>query len=271
MSGVGRLAAHAVALGAALALSAVAPGTAGAVSDLVITEHAVPATASTGETVQARVTVQNVGDTPTEDYTEVRWEATDGEGFVLGDFVMDPPVCPPGTELASAGICSIATPIAPGESVTAVFSGSTRFPGVVEARALVYDIGTGLSASDNRPLTITGPELPEPAGPRISRLRVDDRSVRPGERATLRFMLDRDAKVLQISLWRCLGPTGCRRVKFVFNSVRIRKGRQGGNTATYRLPADLAPGRYRLTAGAREPFHRQIWRSVRIRVLPARR
>jgi hypothetical protein len=136
---------------------------------------------------------------------------------------------------------------------------------------LVYDLGTGLSARDNRPLTITGPELPEPAGPRISRLRVDDRSLRPGERATLRFMLDRDAKEVQISLWRCLGRTGCRRVEFVFNSVKARKGRQGRNRMTYRLPADLAPGSYRLTAGAAEAFHRQIWRSVRIRVLPPRR
>ena len=201
-------AAHAVALGAALALSAVAPGTAGAVSDLVITEHVVPATASTGETVQARVTVKNAGDTPTEANTDVQWDATDAEGGVLGEFLLDPPVCPPGTELASAGLCSIATPIAPGESVTAVFSGSTRFPGVGEARALVYDAGTGVSALDNRPLTITGPELPEPAGPRISRLRVDDRSLRPRERATLRFMLDRDAEEVQISLWRCLGATG---------------------------------------------------------------
>ena len=266
-----RLPAHAAALGAALALSAVAPATAGAVSDLVITEHAVPATASTGETVQARVTVKNAGDTPTEANSEVRWDVTDGEGFALGEFLMDPPVCPPGTELASAGLCNIAAPIAPGESVTAVFSGSTRFPGVVEARALVYDAGTGLSALDNRPLTITGPELPEPAGPRISRLRVDDPRVRPGERATLRFMLDRAAKEVQISLWRCLGRTGCRRVEFVLNSVKTRKGRQGRNTMTYRLPADLAPGRYRLTAGAREPFHRQIWRSVRIRVRPPRR
>ena len=266
-----RLPVHAFALGTALALSAVAPVAARAVSDLVITEHAVPATARTGETVQARVTVKNAGDTPTEDNTELRWEATNGEGFILGEFQMDPPVCPPGTELASAGTCSIATPIAPGESVTAVFSGSTRFPGVVQARVLAYDLGTGLSTRDNRPLAITGPELPEPAGPRISRLRVDDRSSRPGERATLRFTLDRDAEEVQISLWRCLGRTGCRRVEFVLNSVKVRKGRQGQNTMTYRLPADLAPGRYWLTAGAWQAFHRQIWRSERIRILPPRR
>jgi len=270
VNGVRRLPVHAFALGTALALAAVAPGAARAVSDLVITEHVVPATARTGETVQARVTVKNAGDTPTEDNTELRWEATNGEGFVLGEFRMDPPVCPSGTELASAGTCSIATPIAPGESVTAVFSGSTRFPGVVEARVLAYDLGTGLSARDDRPLTITGPELPEPAGPRISRLRVADRSLRPGERATLRFTLDRDAEV-QISLWRCLGRTGCKRVEFVFYSVKVRQGRQGQNTTTYRLPAGLAPRRYRLTVGAWEAFHRQIWRSERIRILPPRR
>lgn len=135
-----RLPARAAALGAALALTAIAPATATAASDLVITEHVVPATVSTGETVQARVTVKNVGDAPTEADSEVRWEAT-----------------------------------------------------------------------------------------------------------------------------------GCRRAEFVFNSVRVRKGRQGRNKLTYRLPAGLAPGRYRLTAGAWEAFHRQISRSVRIRVLPPRR
>jgi hypothetical protein len=62
-------------VGVALVIALAAPATAGAVPDLRVTEHLGPATASTGDVVQARVTVTNVGDTSTEVRTEVRWEA----------------------------------------------------------------------------------------------------------------------------------------------------------------------------------------------------
>ena len=247
-----------------------APAAAGAVPDLRVTEHVVPATASTGDVVQARVTVTNVGDTPTEARTEVGWDATNDEGFIITDFVMRPAVCPPGSEDLGLGPCLISTPIAPGASVTALFSGSSRRAVVLEARASVVDLGTGLSEQDTKPLTITGPTLPEPPGPRISRLTIDDRRLRPGERARLRFTLDRTAKVLHVSLWRCPGRTGCRRAQFVPYSTITRRGRRGPNTLPYPLPTRLAPGRYRITTWAYEAFRRQLPRSLTFRVLPRR-
>jgi hypothetical protein len=266
-------------LAVALVILLAAPATAGAAPDLRISEHVVPATASTGEVVQARLTVTNVGDTPTEGNTEVDWKATDEEGFIT-DFVQRPPVCPPGAaQLGSAAsACYIDTPIAAGASVTAVFSGSSRVAAVLEARARV-DFGTGLSDYDTKPLTITGPTLPEPPGPRISDLTLEDRRLRPGERALLRFRLDRPAKVLRAFLSRCLGRTGCRRRQFVPNSTITRSGRRGPNTLRYPLPrrdfrlgavVPLAPGRYRITVGAYEPFRQQLFQSVRLRVLPLR-
>jgi hypothetical protein len=270
-------------LAVVLVILLAAPATAAAAPDLRISEHVVPATASTGEVVQARVTVTNVGDTPTEGTTEVGWQATNEEGFIMDEFVRRPPVCPPGTEDIGPGpgtSCYISTPIAAGASVTAVFSGSSRVAISLEARASVVGPGgTGLSDHDTKPLTITGPTLPEPPGPRISDLTLEDRRLRPGERAVLRFRLDRQAKVLHAGLWRCLGTTGCRRRKFVLLSGITRTGRQGRNTLRYPLPrrgfvngafAPLAPGRYRITVWAYEPFRRQIPQSVRLRVLPLR-
>ena len=258
-------------VGVVLLIVLAAPATAGAVPDLRVTEHLVPATASTGELVEARVTVTNAGDTPNESTTEIEWQATNDEGFIMPDFVMRPAVCPAGSEDLGSGsttACVINTPIAPGASVTAVFSGSSRRALVLEARASVRDTGTGVWNLDTKPLTISGPTLPEPAGPRVSRLTLEDRRLHPGERARLHFRLDRPAKLLYASLSRCLGRTGCRRARFVLNSVIARRGRRGRNTLRYPLRADLAPGRYRITVWAYEPFRRLIRQSVTLRVLP---
>jgi len=254
----------------ALVILLAVPATAGAVADLRVVDHVVPTTASTGDVVQARVTVMNVGDTATEASTELRWAATNDEGFINGDFVMRRPVCPPGSEDLGPGPCLIRTPIAPGASITAVFSGSSRRAAILEARASVMDSSTGLSDRDTKPLTITGPTLPEPPGPRISRLSLEDQRLRPGERARLRFTLDRSAKTLHASLWRCLGRTGCRRAELVLNSTITRRGRRGPNTLSYPLPPGLARGRYRITLSAYEPFRRQLPRSVKFRVVPRR-
>ena len=259
-------------LGVVLVVLLAAPAAAHAVSVLRVTEHVVPASASTGELVQARVTVTNVGDTPTEATTEVEWDAIDDQGGIIADFVMRPPVCPPGAEgLGPGSPCLISTPIAAGASVTALFSGSSRRAAVIVARARVVDGGTGLSDHHTKALSITGPTLPEPAGPRISRLTLEDRRLRPGQRARLRFTLDRRAKTLHTSLWRCRGRTGCRRAQFVPSSTITTRGRRGPNRLAYSLPARLAPGRYRLTVWPYEAFHRLFARSVTFRVLPRRR
>lgn len=260
-----------LAVGVVVLIVLAVPPTAGAAPDLRVTEHLVPATASTGEVVEARVTVMNAGDTSTESKTEVEWQATNDEGFIMPDFVMRPAVCPAGSEDPGPGsttVCLINTPIAPGASVTAVFAGSSRRALVLEARASVRDWGSGVSNLDTKRLTISGPTLPEPAGPRVSRLTLEDRRLHPGERARLRFRLDRPAKQLYASLSRCLGRTGCRRARFVLNSVIARRGRRGPNTMRYPLPADLAPGRFRITVWAYEPFRRLIRQSVTLRVLP---
>jgi hypothetical protein len=261
------------ALGVALLMFPAAPGTALAVPDLRVTEHLVPATAGTGEVVKASVTVTNMGDTSTESATEVEWHVTNEEGFIMPEFVMRPAVCPPGSEEPGSGstnLCLINTPIAPGASVTAAFSGSSRRALVLEARASVRDSGTGVTNLDTQPLTISGPTLPAPTGPRVSHLTLEDRRLRPGERARLRFRLDRPAKTLYASLSRCLGRRGCRRARFVLNSVIARRGRRGPNRLRYPLPADLAPGRYRITVWAYEPFRRLIQQSVTLLVLSRR-
>jgi hypothetical protein len=167
------------------------PATAGAVPDLRVTEHVVPATAATGQLVEARVTVTNLGDTATESKTEVDWEATNDEGFIVPKFELGTATCPPGSEdMGGAGnICVIGAPIAPGTSVTAVFSGSSRFALVLEARASVYDRGTGVSTSDTKPLTISGPTIPLPLAPRITSLTLDAGRLRPGQRARLRYRI----------------------------------------------------------------------------------
>ena len=244
---------------------------AGAVADLRIVEHVVPTTARTGDVVEARVTVTNVGDTATEAGTEVQWAATNSEGSIDADFVMRRPVCPPGSAGVGLGPCLISTAIAPGASITARFSGSSRRAAILEARVSVTDSGTGLNQYDTKPLTITGPTLLEPPGPRISRLSLEDSVLRPGERARLRFTLDRPASPLRAGLFRCLGRTGCRRARFVIFSGITRRAKGGPNTLAYSLPAQLARGRYRITVSAYEPFHRELPRSVRLLVVPRRR
>jgi hypothetical protein len=259
-----------LAVGVFLLIALAAPHAAVAVPDLRVTEHLVPATAGTGEVVEARVTVTNAGDTSTESTTEIEWQATNDEGFIMPDFVMRPAVCPAGSEDSGSeptNVCIVTAPIAPGASMTAVFSGSSRYALVLQARAIARDLGSGVSNLDTQPLTISGPTLPEPAGPRVSHLTLEARRLHPGERAQLRFTLDRPAKHLYASLSRCLGRTGCRRARFVLNSVIARRGRRGPNTMRYPLPVDLASGRYRITVWAHEAFHREIQRSVTLRVL----
>jgi hypothetical protein len=264
---------RALAFGLLLAIFLAVPGAAGAVPDLKVTGHVVPASVRTGELVEARVTVTNVGDTPTQVNSEISWHATNGEGFFVDGFRMREAVCPPGSAPLAPGpadTCQVSSPIEPGASLTAVFAGSSRIPLALEPRARAVTGDTGLYDVDTRPLTITGPVLPEPAGPRVSGLSIKDRSLAPGARAVLRFKLNRAAKTLHAALFRCRGKAGCRRVEFVVFSGITRRGRSGANTLRYRLPADIDPGRYRITVWAYEPFHRQLPRSVTLRVLPRR-
>jgi hypothetical protein len=262
-----------LALGHVLAIFFIAPATAEAVPSLQVTEHVLPVSARTGEVVQARVTVTNVGNTPTQESSEISWEATNEEGFINTAFAMRAPVCPLGSAPPGPGpgnSCQVSSPIEPGATLTAAFSGSSRTPLVLEARARVVTGDTGLSDVDTTPFTINGPALPEPPGPRVSGLTIEDRSLTPGARATLRFKLDRAAKFLHASLFKCRGKRRCRRVDLVGFSTITTRGRSGANTLRYRLPAGLAPGRYRITVWAYEAFHRQLPRSVSLRVLPRR-
>ena len=74
------------------------------------------------------MTVTNVGDTPTEGRSEIGWDATDGEGFIVTDFAMREAVCPPGSAPPGPGpasICVVSSAIEPGASLTAVFAGSS--------------------------------------------------------------------------------------------------------------------------------------------------
>ena len=141
-----------------------------AVPDLQVTGHVVPAEIRTGDVLEARVTVTNVGDTATEAETVIEWRATDEEGGGFSELVMRPPVCPPGAE--APGFCRLTAPIAPGASVTAIFSGLARAPGALQARVSVFDAGRVAYAQDMQRFTITGPALPEPAAPRVSDLSV---------------------------------------------------------------------------------------------------
>jgi hypothetical protein len=249
--------------GLVVALLLAYPATAGAVSDLRVTEHLVPSTATTGQLVEARVTVTNLGDTATESKTEIEWDATDDEGGV-SEFELRKAVCPAGSEdTGGAGnLCVVGAPISPGGSVTAVFSGSSRFALVLQARVRVYDSGTGIYTTDTQPLTISGPTIPLPLAPRITSLTLDAGRLHPGQRARLRYRLERRAKTVYAMLLRCLGRSGCRRTRFVLNSVVKAPGRRGRNTLRYPLPARLEPGRYRIRLWTEEPGHRQHVRSV---------
>jgi hypothetical protein len=244
------------------------PATAAAVPDLHITEHAVPATAATGQLVEARVTVTNAGDTATESKTEIQWSATNDEGFIMDDFELRPATCPPGSEdMGGAGnICLIGTPIAPGASVTAVFSGSSRYPLSLEARASANDWGTGVTTTDTKPLTISGPVIPLPLAARITSLSLAPGRLHAGDRARLTYRLERRAQKAYVMLLRCLGASGCRRMRFVLNSVVSAPRRPGRNTLRYRLPANLEPGRYRIKLWTSERGHRDHSRSVTLRV-----
>jgi len=249
--------------GLVVALLLAYPATAGAVSDLRVTEHLVPSTATTGQLVEARVTVTNLGDTATESKTEIEWDATDDEGGV-SEFELRKAVCPAGSEdTGGAGnLCVVGAPISPGGSVTAVFSGSSRFALVLQARVRVYDSGTVIYTTDTQPLTISGPTIPLPLAPRITSLTLDAGRLHPGQRARLRYRLERRAKTVYAMLLRCLGRSGCRRTRFVLNSVVKAPGRRGRNTLRYPLPARLEPGRYRIRLWTEEPGHRQHVRSV---------
>ena len=63
---------------------------------------------------------------------------------------------------------------------------------------------------------------------------------------------DGDALCVQLGptvyamLLRCIGRSGCRRPRFVLNSVVKAPGRRGRNTLRYPLPLGLEPGRYRI-------------------------
>jgi hypothetical protein len=254
------------AAGVVLAVLLACPASAAAVSDVQVTEHIVPATASTGQVVEARVTVTNVGDTATESKTEIEWMATNDEGFIT-DFEPIRAVCPPGSEdMGEArNLCLIGAPIAPGASVTAVFSGSSRFAAVLEARASVRDWGTGVYNTDTKPLTISGPTIPLPLAPRITSLTLASTRLRPGQRARLRYRLERRAKKVYAMLLRCTGRSSCR-PRFVLNSVVAAPRRRGRNTLRYPLPAGLEPGRYRIKLWTQEPDHRPHSRSVAFRL-----
>lgn len=254
--------------GVVLAVLLACPATAGAVSDVRVTEHIVPATASTGQRVEARVTVTNVGDTATESKTEIEWEATNDEGFIMSDFELSRAVCPAGTEDMGEprNLCLVGAPIAPGASVTAVFSGSSRFALALEARASVRDWRTGVSTTDTKPLTISGPTIPLPLAPRITSLTLEPQLLHPRQRALLRYRLERRAKRVYAMLLRCTGRRGCRRTRFVLNSVVEAPRRRGRNTLRYPLPAGLEPGRYRIRLWTEEPDHRDHARSVTLRL-----
>jgi hypothetical protein len=256
--------------GVVLAVLLACPASAGAVSDVRVTEHVVPATAATGQLVEARVTVTNVGDTATESKTEIEWDATNDEGFIMSEFEPRGAACPPGSEdMAEArNLCLIGAPIAPGASVTAVFSGSSRFALALEARASVRDWATGAYATDTKPLTISGPTIPLPLAPRITDLTLGTNLLHPGQRAVIRYRLERRAKKVYAMLLRCTGRRGCRHTRFVLNSVVEAPRRRGRNTLRYPLPARLEPGRYRIKLWTEEPDHRQYWRSVTFRVAP---
>ena len=213
------------------------------------------------------MTVTNLGDTATESKTEIDWAATDDEGGV-SEFELRTAACPPGSENTGGArnLCVIGAPIGPGQSVTAAFSGSSRFALALTARATVYDSGNNIYAVDTQPFTISGPTIPLPLAPRITSLTLDAARLHPGQRARLRYRLERRAKTVYAMLLRCLGRSGCRRTRFVLNSVVKAPGQRGRNTLRYPLPVRLEMGRYRLRLWTEEPGHRQHSRSVTFRV-----
>lgn len=256
--------------GAVLAALLAWPATAAAISDLQVTEHLVPGTTATGQLVEARVTVSNMGDTPTEAKTEIYWDATNDDGFGTSDFEPRPAACPPGSDdTGGAGnLCVVNTPIAPGASVTAVFSGSSRYPLSLMARATVTDTAAGMTKIDTKPFTISGPVIPLPLAPRITSLSLAAARLHPGQRARLTYRLERRAPTAYAMLLRCLGRRGCTRTRFVLNSVVPAPRRAGRNTLGYRLPKTLEAGRYKVRLWTAEPGHRDQSRSVRFRVTP---
>jgi hypothetical protein len=211
------------------------PATAGAVSDIRITEHVVPATAATGQVVEAHVTVTNAGDTATESKTEIGWDATNDEGFGMSEFELGKAVCPPGSEDIERNLCLVDAPIGPGESVTAVFSGSSRFALALQARATQRlghrHLRHGHEAAHHH-------RSDHPASARCAhhRLTLDSSRLRPGQRARLRYRLERRPKTAYAMLLQCVGKSGCRRTRFVLNSVVAAPRRRGRNTLRYPLP-----------------------------------
>jgi hypothetical protein len=244
------------------------PATATAVPNLQITEHAVPASAATGEVIEARVTVTNMGDTATESTTDIYWDATNDEGFSVDDFELRRAVCPPGSADTGGGrnLCIISGPIAPGASVTAIFSGSSRFAASLQARATVSDQGNGITVVDTKPFTISGPTIPLPLAARITSLTLAAGPHRAGQRARLTYRLERRAKTAYAMLLRCTGRRSCRHTQFVLNSVVAAPRKAGRNTLRYRLPGTLDAGRYRIRLWTSEPRHRDHSRSVTFRV-----
>jgi hypothetical protein len=130
----------------------------------------------------------------------------------------------------------------------------------------VSDRGTGISNIDTKPFTISGATIPLPLAARITSLTLEDAFLRAGQRARLRYRLERRAKRAYAMLLRCISKTGCRRTRFVLNSVVAAPRRRGANTLRYPLPAKLEPGRYRITLWTEEPDHRDHSRSVTFRV-----
>jgi hypothetical protein len=238
------------------------PAAAAGAEDLQITEHVVPSAARTGELVEARVTVTNLGDTATESKTEIEWEATTHEGAIV-DFGSRPAVCPPGSEDTgrAVNLCVIPTPIAPGASVTATFSGSSRIALSLEARASVYEWNSGTTVLDRKPLEITGPTIPVPAAPRILSVSIRSTHRRAGQRQRVSYRLERQAEQVFAALVRCTTKRGCRHSQAVLNSAVSAPGKAALNTFRYRLPAKLKPGRYRIALATSEIDHRDQLRT----------
>ena len=133
-----------------------------------------------------------------------------------------------------------------------------------------------------RPAPVAGPHAPV-----LSALRIVPSRVRVGRIATIRYQLDRSAKVtftLQRTLSgrrsgrRCVAPTRRnqrRRRCTRYSSVLVRlnvAGNAGVNRATLRMRgARRGAGRYRLTAAPAAQGLRGVARSAIFRVVPARR
>jgi hypothetical protein len=123
-----------------------------------------------------------------------------------------------------------------------------------------------VSITDTKLLTISGPTIPLPLAPRITSLTLGSNVLRPGQRARLRYRLERRAKKVYAMLLRCTGRRGCRHTRFVLNSVVEGPRRGGRNRLRYPVPAGLEPGRYRIRLWTEEPGHRDHSSSVTFRV-----